>query len=210
MAHQGLIPRFFGYIDRAGRPLTGIITNSLFGLLAFLVKSSSMSEVFDWLMAIAGLATCIVWLSINISHIRFRLAMKAQGRSLDELEFVSAVGIWGSAYSAVINSLILVAQFYCALWPIGGWENSSIRAKKFFQSYLCALIMIVLFVGHKIFYRYKTGKWWSMLPLNKIDLETDRKNIDIEILKQEIAERNRHLRASPWYVSCLLYTSRCV
>ncbi|CCK73586.1 aromatic amino acid transmembrane transporter TAT2 NDAI_0G06030 [Naumovozyma dairenensis CBS 421] len=200
MAHQGLIPKFFGYIDRAGRPLTGILTNSLFGLLAFLVKSSSMGEVFDWLMAIAGLATCIVWLSINISHIRFRLAMKAQGKSLDELEFVSAVGMWGSAYSALINSLILIAQFYCALWPIGGWKDSSERAKTFFQSYLCALIMAFLFVCHKVFYRYKTGKWWAIMDLDKIDLETDRKNIDIDVLKQEIAERNRHLQASPWYV----------
>lgn len=89
-------------------------------------------------MAIAGLATCIVWLSINLSHIRFRLAMKAQNKTLDELEFVSAVGIWGSAYSALINVLILIAQFYISLWPIGGWTDSSQRAKKFFSKlFMC-------------------------------------------------------------------------
>ncbi|XDT39256.1 Amino acid permeases signature [Nakaseomyces glabratus] len=200
MAHQGLIPRFFGYIDRAGRPLAGIVTNSLFGLLAFLVKSSSVSEVFDWLMAIAGLATCIVWLSINLSHIRFRLAMKAQNKTLDELEFVSAVGIWGSAYSALINVLILIAQFYISLWPIGGWTDSSQRAKKFFQSYLCALIMLLIFCIHKVYYRVSFGKWWDVKPLKDIDLETGRKNVDIDVIKAEIAERKMYLKKKPWII----------
>ena len=159
-----------------------------------------MSEVFNWLMAIAGLATCIVWLSINLSHIRFRLAMKAQGKSLDELEFVSAVGIWGSAYSALINCLILIAQFYCSLWPIGGWTSDKERAKIFFQNYLCALIMLFIFVVHKIYYKCQTGKWWGVKALKDIDLETDRKDIDIEIVKQEIAEKKMYLDSRPWYV----------
>lgn len=207
MAHQGLLPWWFGYIDRAGRPLTGIIINSLFGLLAFLIKSSSMSEVFDWLMAIAGLATCIVWLSINISHVRFRLAMKAQNRSLDELEFVSSVGIWGSIYSGIINVLILVAQFYVALWPIGGWKDSGDRAKKFFQSYLCALILLFIFACHKIYYRKTQGKWWGILPLDQIDLDDGRKNVDLDVLKQEIYERKMYLKSRPWYVQ--LYHKWC-
>ncbi|CAI4052807.1 hypothetical protein SUVZ_15G1320 [Saccharomyces uvarum] len=200
MAHQGLIPWWFGYIDRAGRPLVGIMANSLFGLLAFLVKSGSMGDVFNWLMAIAGLATCIVWLSINLSHIRFRMAMEAQGKKLDELEFVSAVGVWGSAYSALINCLILLAQFYCSLWPIGGWKNSSDRAKIFFQNYLCALIVLFIFIAHKIYYKCQTGQWWGIKALKDIDLETDRKNIDIEIVKQEIAEKKMYLDSCPWYV----------
>lgn len=199
MAHQGLIPRIFGYVDRAGRPLVGIIVNSLFGLLAFLVKSASMDEVFNWLMAIAGLATCVVWLSINISHVRFRLAMKAQNRSLDELEFKSAVGVYGSIYSGVVNVLILIAQFYISLWPIGSWSSSQQRTKIFFQNYLCALVLVTIFVLHKIYYRCSTGKWFGFVPLAEIDLETDRKNIDIEIVKQEVRERELYIASKPWY-----------
>ncbi|CDO91990.1 unnamed protein product [Kluyveromyces dobzhanskii CBS 2104] len=200
MAHQGLIPRVFGYVDRAGRPLVGIIVNSLFGLLAFLVKSASMSTVFDWLMAIAGLATCVVWLSINISHIRFRMAMKAQNRSLDELEFKSSVGIYGSIYSAIVNVLILCAQFYISLWPVGGWTSSADRVEIFFMNYLCALVLIFIFVIHKIYYKCTTGKWFGFKPLAEIDLETDRKNIDIEIVKQEVRERDVYLASRPWII----------
>lgn len=200
MAHQGLIPRVFGYVDRAGRPLVGIIVNSLFGLLAFLVKSASMGVVFDWLMAIAGLATCVVWLSINISHIRFRLAMKAQNRSLDELEFKSSVGVYGSIYSATVNILILIAQFYISLWPVGGWTSSQQRTESFFKNYLCALVLVFVFVTHKIYFKCSTGKWFDFKPLAEIDLETDRKNIDIEIVKQEVREREMYLASKPWYI----------
>lgn len=200
MAHQGLIPRIFGYVDRAGRPLVGIIMNALFGLLAFLVKSASMSVIFDWLMAIAGLATCVVWLSINISHIRFRLAMKSQNRSLDELEFKSAVGIYGSIYSAMVNILILIAQFYISLWPIDSYSSASERAKLFFQNYLCALVLVMIFVLHKIYYRYTFGRWFDFKKLSEIDLETDRKNIDIEVVKQEVRERKFYLSTRPWYI----------
>ncbi|CUS20991.1 LAQU0S02e03048g1_1 [Lachancea quebecensis] len=207
MAHQGLIPRIFGYIDRAGRPLVGILTNLAFGLLAFLVKSSSSDDVFTWLMAIAGLATCVVWLSINISHIRFRMAMKAQGVSLDELEFVSVVGVYGSVYSAIVNVLILVAQFYVSLWPVGGWKSSSARTQNFFQNYLCSLILLLLFVGHKIYYRVSTGKWWGFKALHDIDLLTDMRVADAELTKHELHEKRAKLAQKPLIVR--LYHQWC-
>lgn len=207
MAHQGLIPRVFGYIDRAGRPLTGILTNLLFGLLAFLVKSGSAGDVFTWLMAIAGLATCVVWLSINISHIRFRLAMKAQGVDLEELEFVSGVGIYGSVYSAIINILILVAQFYSSLWPVGGWKNSGQRVEIFFQNYLCSLVLLTIFISHKIYFRVKTGKWWGFKRLEDIDLVTDMRVVDSELSKHEQHERRVKLAQRPLYIR--LYHQWC-
>lgn len=207
MAHQGLIPRIFGYIDRAGRPLVGILTNLAFGLLAFLVKSSSSDDVFTWLMAIAGLATCVVWLSINVSHIRFRMAMKAQGVSLDELEFVSAVGVYGSVYSATINVLILVAQFYVSLWPVGGWSSPSTRTENFFQNYLCSLILLLLFAGHKIYYRISTGKWWGFKALRDIDLLTDMRVTDAELSKHELHEKRVKLAQKPLIVR--LYHQWC-
>ncbi|AET38421.1 aromatic amino acid transmembrane transporter TAT2 Ecym_2716 [Eremothecium cymbalariae DBVPG len=205
MAHQGLIPHIFGYVDRGGRPLVGILANSIFGLLAFLVKFSSISNVFSWLMAIAGLATCVVWLSINVSHVRFRLAMKAQNKSLDELQFVSSVGVWGSVYAGVLNFLTLVAQFYIALWPVEGWKDSKSRAEAFFKNYLCALILIAMFAAHKCYFRITTGKWWGIKKLSEVDLDTGRVNIDIEIIKEEVAERKKFLRNKAWYTRYYYY-----
>lgn len=38
-------------------------------------------SVFNWLLALSGLSTIFTWLSINIAHIRFRAAWKAQGHT---------------------------------------------------------------------------------------------------------------------------------
>ena len=45
------------------------------------------------------------------------MAWKRQGHHIDELPFRAFGGIWGSALSAVILVLVLVAQFYVALFP---------------------------------------------------------------------------------------------
>ena len=67
--------------------------------------------MFDWLLALSGLSTIFTWLSINVAHIRFRQAWKAQGHSIDELPFRTFGGIWGSVFASVILVLVLIAQF---------------------------------------------------------------------------------------------------
>jgi amino acid transporter len=47
-------------------------------------------------LALSGLSTIVTWLSINIAHIRFRAAWKAQGHTVDELPFRALGGVYGS------------------------------------------------------------------------------------------------------------------
>ena len=58
-------------------------------------------EVFTWLLSVSGLATIFSWFSIGLCHLRFRAALRYQGRSTDELSFTSIAGIWGSIYSVM-------------------------------------------------------------------------------------------------------------
>ncbi|WFD29822.1 hypothetical protein MSPP1_000835 [Malassezia sp. CBS 17886] len=46
LAEQGHAPKIFGYIDRTGRPLPSLLVSLAFGLLGFLIYSSSQSTVF--------------------------------------------------------------------------------------------------------------------------------------------------------------------
>lgn len=62
------------------------------------------------LLALSGLSTIFTWLSINVAHIRFRMAWKAQGHSVDELPFRALGGIWGSLFGATVLVLVLIAQ----------------------------------------------------------------------------------------------------
>lgn len=178
-------PKIFGYIDRGGRPLVGILITSVFGLLCFVCASSQEQVVFDWLLAISSLSSLFTWASVCLCLVRFRRALHVQGRTTDELVFTSAVGIWGAWYGFAMNILVLIAQFWVALFPIGEKPN----AASFFQIYLAAPICIVCYVGYKIWYRPK------FLRARDIDIDTGSRQVDLDVLRAEIAEEKAYIRS---------------
>ncbi|PSK36500.1 hypothetical protein C7M61_003973 [Candidozyma pseudohaemuli] len=193
LAVQGLLPRCIAYIDRSGRPLVAILITNVFGLLGFLASSENQSEVFTWLFSVCSLAAFFTWIAICFTHLRFRWALNAQGRNTDEVIFVSPLGIWGSLFGMIILILIVIGLIWTAIWPIG----SSADVESFFKSCLSLPLLIVLCVGFKI-YKGTLNQW--LIPLEEVDLDTGRREIDVEVLKQEIAEdRARIASKSFWY-----------
>lgn len=192
LSEQGMAPKWTGYVDRKGRPLVAILITDVFGLFALIAASDRQVDAFNWLLALSGLSSIFTWLSINLSHIRFRSAMAAQNRSLNELPFVSQCGVWGSYYGFAINMLVLVAQFWIALFPLGGTPN----AYDFFLSYLGLPVILLSWLGYKIW-----KKDWTLFIRSKdIDVDTGRANIDLDILQQELAEERAALAEKPFYV----------
>lgn len=192
LAQYGLVPKFFAYIDRRGRPLGGIIFSAVFGLLAFVSASPKQGEVFAWLVALSALSTLFTWGSCTAAHIRFRAAMKVQGRSLDELPYLSKTGVWGSYYATICLIVVLGLQFWISLFPLGAKPDPVV----FFKNYLGAVIVVVCYVGHKIYSRNLT----FFVPLDTMDLDSGRTETDVEKLQQELAEERESLRGRPWYV----------
>ena len=134
LAEQGQAPRFLAYIDRQGRPIVSILIASVIGFLAFLAGSSKQGIAFDWMLALSGLSSIFTWGSICLAHIRFRKAWRVQGHSLDELPWKSQPGIWGSWLGFILNCLVLVAQFWTGLWPIGGAaDTAGAQVESFFE-----------------------------------------------------------------------------
>jgi amino acid transporter len=118
--------------------------------------------------------------SICAAHIRFRRAWVAQGNSLEDLAFRAAAGVWGSWIGLFLNVLCLIAQFYIAVWPIGGLPT----AQNFFESYLAAPIVLALFLGWKIYHNT------SYVRTMDIDLQSGRRDLNLrELREQEAVER---------------------
>ncbi|KAK9474190.1 amino acid permease/ SLC12A domain-containing protein [Dipodascopsis tothii] len=189
LGDMGLAPRIFAYIDREGRPLAGIIVTSLFGLLAYVATSDAEGDVFNWLLALSGLSSIFTWGSVCLCHILFRRAWKVQGHSTDEIPFKAQAGVIGSYIGLAINILVLIAQFWIAVWPTGGTPN----AVDFFQAYLAAPVVIVCYVGYKIYART------SFVRPSEADLVTGRREVDVATLIEEIRLQKEELRAKPWY-----------
>lgn len=190
LASQGFAPKIFAYVDRSGRPLVCIGITCTFGLLCFLSASSKQQEVFDWLMALTGLSLIFTWGSVCLCHIRFRAALKKQGRSTDEIAFTSQVGVIGSWIGFIINILVLIAQFWIALFPIGESPDPS----AFFQKYLAMPVVIVFYFAWKIIKRS------PFIQTHEIDLDTGRREMDLDALKVELREEKEYIASRPiWY-----------
>lgn len=193
LAEQGQAPRFLAYIDRSGRPLFAIILASALGVLCYVVAGGqdTANSALNWLYSLSGLSSIFTWASICLAHIRFRSAWKAQGHSLDELAFRSQVGVIGSWIGFLLNCLVLVAQFWTAIWPIGYAElTTSEVAQTFFLAYLAAPVVILFYVPYKLWYKTPFMKVMDM------DLVTGRREIDSAVFMEQ--EKNERARWPRW------------
>jgi amino acid permease len=110
LADQGYAPKIFTYIDRSGRPLFSVAFVLGWGALSYMNLAATGKTVFDWFVALSGLAALFTWGSICLSHIRFRKAWAYHGHTVDEIPFKAAGGVAGSWLGIGIIVIVLIAQ----------------------------------------------------------------------------------------------------
>ncbi|KAF1952959.1 amino acid transporter-like protein [Byssothecium circinans] len=188
MAQQGMAPKFLAKVDSKGRPIPTILLQIAFGFLAFIGFAGNGDVVFGWLLALSGIANFFVFGSICVAHIRFRSAWKLNGHTLNELPYQAPFGIIGSYLCVALNVLCLIANFYIALWPVGGKPD----AEAFFSAYLAAPLILTLYIIWKV---YSWNKFPShrraWVPLADIDVHHG--------LRAELLGTNAHAAAQPWW-----------
>ncbi|KAK3620060.1 hypothetical protein LTR56_023643 [Elasticomyces elasticus] len=168
LAANGMGPKIAAYVDKKGRPLTVVGLQLLFGCLAFVNLSPKGGTIFNWLLSLSGITVLFVFASIGVSHIRFRMAWKLNGHSLDELPYQASAGVYGSYICVLINVLALIASFYTSLYPVGG---PNLDAETFFINYLAGPLLIFLYACWKIYS-------WFYVPAHR-PLYIKIKDIDI-------------------------------
>ncbi|KAF5367285.1 hypothetical protein D9615_010458 [Tricholomella constricta] len=192
LAETGYAPKIFCYVDKSSRPLYSVLAILAWAPLAYVNVVAAGDVVFKWLLALSGLSTIFTWMTICLCHIRFRKAWAYQGHSLEELPFKALGGVYGSWFGVILLSLVLIAQFYIAVWPIGGMKDDPMAvAEDFFSAYLAAPVMLLFWcLGFA---------WKRTLPkkIPEIDLDTGRKSwLTVEEMREWRAERKR----APFYV----------
>jgi len=185
LAETGYAPKIFAYVDKSGRPLWSVIAILAFGPIAYVNVVAAGDTVFNWLLALSGLSTLFTWASICLCHIRFRAAWKAQGHDVRELPFKAMGGVWGSYFGVILIVLVIIAQFYVAIWPIGGMSDDPTEvAQSFFMAFLAVPIVIAFTIGGYIWKRAKPRK------ASEIDIDTGRKSwLTVEQMDEWRAER---------------------
>jgi amino acid transporter len=105
------------------------------------------------------------------------------GHSLDEIPYRASFGIWGSWVCFAICALALIAQFYVALFPVGGDPPN---AEAFFQLYMAAPFLIVLYAMWKIYSWFKHPSHRPMWIATKdIDIYTGMRQVQRDMISGE-------------------------
>lgn len=108
------------------------------------------------------------------AHIRFRWAWQRQGRSLEQIPFRAAGGIWGSWLGLALCFAILGCQLFTAVCPAG--KEGYGDATDFFMACLAIPVVLVFWI---IGYVWKRPKW---LTLDQIDLDTGLREHDWDMI----------------------------
>jgi yeast amino acid transporter len=116
LAMSGRAPSFMAYVDKQGRPIGPVILQMLFGFIAYIQLASTGLTVFNWLLSIGSLSATLMYISINLAHFRFRQAFRVQGRSTDDIPWMSPLGIKGSIAGVFLAFICLAAVFYSSLF----------------------------------------------------------------------------------------------
>jgi len=164
LSEGGQAPAFFKKTTEKGVPYFCVAFTAAFGLLGFLNLSAGSSQAFNWFLNITAVAGFICWAIINVSHIAFMRALKAQGISRDSLPYKAFAQPWLSYYGLFFNVLIILTQGFTSFMP---WDTRS-----FFVAYISLIIFVALYIGHKIVFRQ------PFVKAAEADLLTGRKDLD--------------------------------
>lgn len=176
------LTKWLTYIDRRGRPLGALSICFGFALLSFVAASDAHVEVFNWLYAFSALSFLYAWGSVCACHIRVRMAMKRQGISTSELQYKSSTGVIGSYIGLIICIAVFGLQWWTSLFPL----NSSPNARIFFQADLSVPIVIIMYVGHKIY-----TKSPLYIKLEDMDITSGTRAVTEETIREAEIEAER-------------------
>lgn len=152
-------PKVFSKLNRNKVPWIAVIATSVISGLCFGASFIGAGQLWTWLQNIVGVSNQLAWIAIGLTSIRFRAAIKLQGKE-HLLPFKNWTYPYGPYISVALNIVIVLVQ---------GWSSFSPKfsAVDFVSYYIELPVMAIMYFGWKLWKRTK------IVGLNDMDLETD-------------------------------------
>ena len=115
LARAGQAPRVFGLCNRRGVPIPALLLTLAVSCLTFLTTIWGEGVVFTWFLNLTGISSLLVWGTIGVISLRFRMAWKAQGRDLSDLPYRQPLYPVLPILIVVLCVLMFAAQGYSAV-----------------------------------------------------------------------------------------------
>ncbi|KAL1880562.1 hypothetical protein VTK73DRAFT_5575 [Phialemonium thermophilum] len=166
MALNGQAPRWFRITNRRGVPWVAVLFTWAFGLLAFLNVSNSGATVFGWFVNISTISGFIAWIVVMITYMRFRKAM-AYNNLLAAMPYRTALQPYATWAALFLISILTLTNGF-QIFIHGNWN-----AKDFVAAYITFPVFMLLYIGHKIWFRTPL-----YIKTADIDVITGKKEMD--------------------------------
>jgi len=155
--------------------------------VTFLTSVWGEGIVFTWLLNLTGISALLVWGSIGVISLRFRMAYRTQGRSLLDLPYTQPLFPLLPIGVVVLATLMFIAEGYSAvkeepfeakvsvsfLWDLYLFLISWCSWQNVAATYIGVTLYLVLYVGYTLYERFGLGICRHFVPLLEVDLETD-------------------------------------
>jgi amino acid transporter len=196
IAHEGMAPKFLEKISKRGIPTYALVVTLLFGLSAFLNCIKGGEQMFDWILTICAHFDFYIWISINAAYIRFRAAMKKQGKSTDDLIWTNPFGAVGSYVAIAIAAVAILSNSVALAVPVDKDKEltKGVLATKIVREN-AGIIIPWLFWGcatlYSVFLKKDSSGFRFFTPLEELDIDTGRlrKEEDLETNGETAANR---------------------
>ena len=186
LALNGQAPKFFRITNKFGVPWVAVLATWSIGLLAYLNVSSSGAEVFGWFMNISTISGYIAWIVVIITYIRFRKAM-VYNNMLDALPYRTPLQPYASWFFLFLLILLTLTNGFQIFFP-RNWNVSD-----FLAAYITIPIFLVLYLGHKAWFRTP----WAR-PIHEIDVISGKREMD-EMAAQDVPPVAKNWAQKAWY-----------
>jgi yeast amino acid transporter len=179
MSLSGQAPTVFRRTTPKGVPYVAVLTAWAFGLLAYLNVSNNGAVVFNWFSNISTISGFIAWIVCLLTYLRFRAAMNFRGL-LHTLPFRTPLQPYGTYYALFIIVLLTLTNGFAVFFP-SKWNVSD-----FLAAYITLPIFLVLYLGHKIWFRTR-----FYIKTEDIDVDTGAKEMaDLAALDEPPVAKN--------------------
>ena len=115
---QGNAPKFLTRVSRRGVPINSLMLSGAITSLVVLINYLLPQKAFGLLMALVVATLLLNWIMICLAHLRFRAAMRRQGR---ETQFKALLYPFRNYLIAFLGEILLLR---CARWMICACQRS--------------------------------------------------------------------------------------
>ena len=166
-------PSVFGHVWKLTHtPWVAILSTASISALCFGSSHLSAVKLWSWLQNLVGVSNQLAWVAIGIASIRFRWALKAQGK-LDRLPYRNWTQPWGPWVVVLFTTFIILIQGWSAFAP---WSTSD-----FFSYYVELGIVAFFYLAWCAIKR----RWFSLVILRDMDLDTDTMDTPVAMSRKD-------------------------